>query len=145
MATLDRIVITREDRGRLQAVVDRARQLGGESPQRLDDLQRELDRAHVVESLAGDDGIVVMNAQVRLRDVDSNEIQVYTLVYPQDADIRENRLSIFAPVGTAILGFRQGDVVAWSVPGGEIRLRIEEVLPPGSAEMAVSHDTHEQR
>ena len=141
MTTPDRIVVTRGDHSRLQAVLDRARQMGGESNRSLDELQRELNRAQVVDSLSSHDGIVVMKAQVRLRDVDTNEIQVYTLVYPQDADIRKNQLSILAPVGTAILGYRQGEVVTWSVPGGRVRLRIEEVLPPDSESIVLTQNS----
>jgi regulator of nucleoside diphosphate kinase len=74
--------------------------------------------------------VVTMNATVRLRDLETGEEETYTLVYPADADIAENKLSVLAPVGTALLGYRAGDVVEWPVPAGVSRFRIEEVLQP---------------
>jgi hypothetical protein len=69
-----------------------------------------------------------MNATVRLRDLKTGAEETYTLVYPDEADIEANRLSILAPIGTALLGYRAGDVVEWPVPAGITRFRIEEVL-----------------
>jgi regulator of nucleoside diphosphate kinase len=69
-----------------------------------------------------------MNSTVRLRDLDSGEVETYTLVYPNEADAEENRISVLAPIGTAIIGYRVGDVIKWPVPGGFVRLRVEEIL-----------------
>lgn len=137
MPALQRILITQADKARLQVVIDRARQEGGESRLCLDDLQRELDRAEVIDPALMPGGLVAMNSTVRVRDLDSNEIETYTLVFPQDADIQRNRISVLAPVGTAIVGCQVGDVVNWSVPRGSVQLRIEEVIAPGAL-----HDWH---
>jgi regulator of nucleoside diphosphate kinase len=131
MRTLQNILITQADKTRLQAVIDRARQEESESRPGLDDLQRELDRAEVIDPELIPEGLVTMNATVRLRDLDSNETETYTLVFPQDSDIRCNRISVLAPVGTAIIGCQVGDVVTWSVPRGKVQLRIEDVIPQG--------------
>jgi regulator of nucleoside diphosphate kinase len=72
--------------------------------------------------------VVTMNATVRMRELVTGEEETYTLVYPDEADIEANRLSILAPVGTALLGYRVGDVVEWPVPAGITRFRIEEIL-----------------
>ena len=78
--------------------------------------------------------VVTMSSIVSLRDLDSGETEEYELVYPADADLENNRISILAPIGTAILGYRVGDVIEWPVPGGLRRLRVEEVLyQPGRA------------
>jgi regulator of nucleoside diphosphate kinase len=69
-----------------------------------------------------------MHSTVRVRDVASGRSMVYTLVFPSEADLVQGRLSVLAPVGTALLGFRSGDVVEWPVPGGVRRLQIEKVL-----------------
>jgi regulator of nucleoside diphosphate kinase len=61
---------------------------------------------------------------VRLRDLDTEELEDYDLVYPVDADMAHNRSSVLAPVGTAILGY----VMEWLVPAGPRRLRVEEEL-----------------
>jgi regulator of nucleoside diphosphate kinase len=129
MRTLQSILITQVDKARLQAVIDRARQEESESRPGLDDLQHELDRAEVIDPELIPEGLVAMNSTVRLRDLDSDETETYTLVFPQDSDIRQNRISVLAPVGTAIIGCQVGDVVTWSVPRGKVQLRIEEVIP----------------
>ena len=94
----------------------------------LETLQGELDRAHIVQPTAVPHDVVTMKSRVRLTDVETNEEQVYTVVFPSEANIDERKISILAPIGTAILGYRVGDTVEWRVPGGIRKLRIEEVL-----------------
>jgi regulator of nucleoside diphosphate kinase len=69
-----------------------------------------------------------MNSTVRLRDLDTGDMETYTLVYPAEADVDEQLISVLAPIGTAILGYRVGDVIKWPVPGGFVRLRVEKIL-----------------
>jgi len=66
--------------------------------------------------------------KAHLRDLDTNEEETIALVYPGEANFAENRISVLAPVGTAILGARVGEVSEWKVPAGKRRLRIEEVF-----------------
>jgi regulator of nucleoside diphosphate kinase len=102
-------------------------------------LAGELRRARVVPRVQLPPDVVTMNSTVRLRDLETGEEETYTLVYPADADIEENKLSVLAPVGTALLGYRVGDVVEWPVPAGVSRFRIEGVLPrPRSARARVA-------
>ena len=91
-------------------------------------LKAELHRAEVVEPENVPRNVVTMNSTVKLRDLDTNELETYTLVFPERADIVNNRLSVLAPVGTAILGQRVGDVLRWRVPDGYRRLKVERVL-----------------
>jgi regulator of nucleoside diphosphate kinase len=91
-------------------------------------LEGELSRAHVVPADEIPEDVVTMNTVVSLRDLDTDEIEEFELVYPADADMAHNRISILAPIGTAILGYRVGDVIEWRVPAGLRRLRVEEVL-----------------
>jgi regulator of nucleoside diphosphate kinase len=76
-----------------------------------------------------------MHSRVRLKDLDSGKENVYTLVFPAEADIAQSRISVLAPLGTALLGYRQGDVIRWRVPGGWRRWKVKEVLdqPAGRA------------
>jgi len=71
---------------------------------------------------------VTMNSTVTLRDLDTGEKETYTLVYPDQADIANSRLSVLAPVGTAILGQRVGDEIKWKVPSGWRRLKVQRVI-----------------
>jgi len=68
-----------------------------------------------------------MNSRVTVRDMETGERSVYTLVYPEHADYREGRISVLAPLGSAMLGYRAGDVVEWEVPKGTKRMQIEEI------------------
>ena len=94
----------------------------------LETLQGELDRAHIVKPAAVPNDVVTMNSRVRLTDIDTIEEHVYTVVFPSEANLDEGKISILAPIGTAILGYRVGDTVTWPVPGGIKTLRIKEVL-----------------
>ncbi len=53
---------------------------------------------------------------------------MYTIVYPEEADIEHDRLSVLAPIGTALLGYRVGDEIAWEVPAGMKKIRIEQII-----------------
>ena len=70
-----------------------------------------------------------MNSRVRIKDLDSGEETVYTLVYPKDANIEEGKLSVLAPIGTALLGYQAGDIIEWLLPAGVLRrLKIKKVV-----------------
>jgi regulator of nucleoside diphosphate kinase len=63
-----------------------------------------------------------------LRDLDTGEQFECTLVYPSDVNTDKNRISVLAPIGTAIIGYRAGDTIEWPIPAGTVRLKVEEVL-----------------
>ncbi|WNM60058.1 nucleoside diphosphate kinase regulator [Candidatus Nitrospira allomarina] len=94
----------------------------------LESLMEELERAHVVLPKDIPPDVVTMNSRVRLSDMSKGEELVYTLVFPRDADTATGKISILAPVGTAILGYRVGDSIEWQVPIGTRKLKIEEIL-----------------
>jgi len=71
-----------------------------------------------------------MHSEVRVLDLESGERSDYALVFPREADVSAKRISVVAPLGTALLGFREGDTVEWMMPGGIRRLRIERVHQP---------------
>jgi regulator of nucleoside diphosphate kinase len=120
------IFIADDDRLRLIALVRAADH--GQHAAPLGGLADELLRARVVPRAEIPPDVVTMNSTVRVRDLETGEEETYTLVYPGEADIEANKLSVLAPVGTALLGYRAGDVVEWPVPAGVTRFRVEEVL-----------------
>ena len=61
-------------------------------------------------------------------DQDTHEEMVYTLVFPQAADVTQSKISVLAPIGTAMLGYRSGDTFMWQVPDGVRRLQVKQVL-----------------
>jgi regulator of nucleoside diphosphate kinase len=93
----------------------------------LSQLERELDRAEIVSEEALPTDVVAMYSTVRLVDLDTDAEHVYTVVYPHEADADRGRISVLAPIGTAVLGYRTGDEVEWEVPAGRRRFRIAAV------------------
>ncbi len=122
------IFITAMDKKRLDELITVAREFDGHARKDLNDLAAELDRASVVESKKVPASVVTMNSKVILHDLDTSEDETYDLVFPNEADANAGAISVLAPIGTAILGYREGDVVEWPVPSGLRRLRIEKVL-----------------
>jgi regulator of nucleoside diphosphate kinase len=131
------IMMTISDHSRLQSLLvsDFVQAIGPKSY--LKDLRAELDRAVIVPSRKIPADVITMNSTVRLRDLETDERETYTLVYPEHADIAADKLSILAPIGTAILGYRVGDVVSWRVPSGSCQIEIEELLYQPEREQAV--------
>jgi regulator of nucleoside diphosphate kinase len=122
------IQITELDRKRLIALIVDAQSGEYRKSVYLENLRGELERAEVVphEKIAGD--VITMNSTVTLVDQDTGEEETYTLVYPEDADTSQGKISILAPIGTAMLGYRAGDVFEWEVPAGKRRLKVAKIL-----------------
>jgi regulator of nucleoside diphosphate kinase len=94
----------------------------------LENLLGELNRAQIVapQEIPGD--VITMNSQAILLDLDTQEEEIYTLVYPENANSTEGKVSILAPIGTAMLGYRVGDMFEWEVPAGKRRLKVGKIL-----------------
>jgi regulator of nucleoside diphosphate kinase len=122
------IIMSDADHERLAALIESARYNVSLREDYLTALEGELKRARVVPQSDVPPEVITMNSVVRLRDLDTDELEEYELVYPADADMAHNRISVLAPIGTAILGYRLGDDIKWLVPAGPRRLRVEEVL-----------------
>lgn len=102
----------------------------------IDALEAEIDRAQVVPARQVHRNVVTMHSRVRFQDEDSGECREVTLVYPHEADVDANRISILAPVGAALLGLSVGQVISWPLPNGSTcRFRIIDVpYQPEAAE-----------
>lgn len=123
------LFMARFDLKLLKVLIAEGRATGG-SGAYLRDLEEEFSRASKVEpkDIPGD--VIDMNPRVRLRDRDTGEETILSLVFPQDADIDQGRISVLAPVGTGMLGYRVGDVVEWEVPAEVRKLGVSEILYP---------------
>ena len=121
-----KIYITGYDRERLERLLEQPEdeELAGY----LEDQRSELDRAVVIEPVEIPPDVITMNSTVSLIDVDSSEEEEFTLVFPKDADADSGRISVMAPLGTAMLGYRVGDVFEWDVPMGRKRWRVAKVI-----------------
>ncbi|HEU4992093.1 MAG TPA: nucleoside diphosphate kinase regulator [Luteimonas sp.] len=108
------LVLSRLDVDRLEALLEQPAQAGPA----FDALRDELARAEVREPRDVPADAITMNSTARFRDEASGEEREMTLVYPRDADGSADKVSILAPVGSALLGLRAGQSIEWPVPGG---------------------------
>ncbi len=122
------IIITESDRTRLRAILESPGFQSGRDREHLGGLAKELEKAHIVKPEEIPADVVTMNSKVRVRDMQSGEVKEYTLVYPHEADITKDRISVLAPIGTALLGYKAGDTIELAVPDGTRVLKVESVL-----------------
>jgi len=90
-------------------------------------LEEEIDSATIIRKDEMPPDIVIMDSTVSFVEEDTGESFFYTLTWPHSADIEQNKISILAPVGMALLGYAVGDTVEWNVPSGRKRFRIEAI------------------
>lgn len=120
------IYITEFDQKRLLSLINK---MGYQADkQYLQKLEQELNRAEVVQPEKIPADVITMNSRVRLHDLENGEDMVYTLVFPDDADMDQGRISVLAPIGTAMIGYRVGDVFEWEVPDGTVKMKVKEIL-----------------
>ena len=129
MAKETNIYITKPDHERLTRLIEIARERESNANREyLDRLEEELGRAEVIQQKDIPGDVITMRSTARLKDLDTSEEMIYRLVFPTEANYDERKISVLAPIGTAMLGYRRGDVIEWQVPSGVRRLSIEEVL-----------------
>jgi regulator of nucleoside diphosphate kinase len=131
------IYITSIDMQRLKNLLDNP-DLMQQKPY-LQELEHEIDRAVVVQSTEVSADTITMNSTARLVDLETGEEMIFTLVYPDRANVTEGRISVLAPIGTAILGCSEGEMVEWKVPDGIRSLKVERILyqPEAAGEYAL--------
>jgi len=99
----------------------------------LRQLEMELERATVLESADVPSDVITLQSRVEVLDLVTGQRNQYRLVLPSNARVASNRISVLAPLGTALLGYREGDEVSWRMPGGVRRLLVERVRQPSAA------------
>jgi regulator of nucleoside diphosphate kinase len=120
-----KISITRYDLERLRALIDASS--GPEAPY-LEKLQKELGQAAVVEPREVPGDVVTMNSVVRVRDLDAGEERTLMLVFPGKEGVNGKTVSILSPMGIALIGYKEGDILEWELPTGTVKIRIEEII-----------------
>lgn len=127
------LIVTDIDLERLQRVVEQHG--GGRNAELVDLLEAELAGAEVTSPQAISPDVVTMNSTVVFEDEQTGERRQVTLVYPKDAKSEEGRVSVLAPVGSALIGLSVGQVIEWPLPGGRSR-RMRIVAVPYQPEAA---------
>ncbi|MDD2707555.1 MAG: GreA/GreB family elongation factor [Verrucomicrobiae bacterium] len=119
--------ITENDMQQLRKLIFLLKSSRYPHPEALNDLENGLNRSEVVSSSEMAKDVVVMNSRVCLEDVDTNRKETLTLVFPDQANMEQSKVSVLAPVGMAMLGHQTGDVFESKVPAGIRRLKIKMV------------------
>jgi regulator of nucleoside diphosphate kinase len=122
------IKVTEKDYKRLTEQIKTAAVSRSVSYTYLEKLDEELRRAKVVPSKAVEPDIVTMNSRVIIEDVQTGKETELQLVYHTEADMKNRKISVFAPIGAALLGYKTGDIVEWDVPGGRKQFRVKRVI-----------------
>ncbi|HHY86488.1 MAG TPA: nucleoside diphosphate kinase regulator [Verrucomicrobia bacterium] len=120
------IIISDTDARRLRDLLEKAPRNGAD--ELLNRLAGELDRAHIVPQAELPEDVVALGSTVELEDLEDGEVMTYTLTLPGEADASAGRISVLAPLGTGMLGYRVGDEFEWPVPTGTVKMRIRRKL-----------------
>ena len=131
----DNIIMTAADHAQLSSVVAFTSQVSSRAKFEMRLLENELKRAQIValEDLPHD--VITMSSRAEFLDLETNERMQFTLVLPRDANIDEGKISVLAPLGTAMLGYRVGDEFQWHVPYGIRRLKVTNISFQPEAEL----------
>ena len=121
------VYITEIDYAKLKSLIkDACIKDGGEKGKALRDLEKEINSAKIVEAKELPGNVITMNSKAVI-DMSGDEEEI-TLVYPQEADIANNKISVLSPIGVAVLGYGEGDTVEWDIPYGVAEIKIKRVL-----------------
>lgn len=101
-------------------------------------LRDELERAVILPAEVVSAHVARIGSTFTVRDLDTEERDTFTLVWPEQANVDEGRLSVLTPLGTAVIGYARGDEIVWKMPGGERRLLLEAVETPVLATQTVN-------
>ena len=123
---LSGIYIRKTDKEHLLKLIEEAKYKDFKTDQYLKSLEAEIEKAKVNEDDHIPKDVITMNSRVILSMEGTEE--EFTLVYPKDVDVKNNKISVFSPIGTAILGYREGSSIEWKVPNGIVEIKVVKVL-----------------
>jgi regulator of nucleoside diphosphate kinase len=112
------IKVTEDEMRRLNVLANSSMEL---FPRVSHFLAREMERATIVADDADLRGVVRMGSRVNYRDDRTGETREVVLVYPHEADIELNRISVLTPVGAALIGLSAGQSIEFQTPGHQTR------------------------
>lgn len=125
---MENIIVNKLDHQRLWECIQQEKSKPRRQEDSLRKLSEELSRALLYPPTEIPPDIVTMNSEVTITNLSTNQRQTIKLVYPSEANIAVKRISIFAPIATALLGYRVGDIIEWAVPQGTTSIRIDAIV-----------------
>ncbi len=122
------LILNRLDYTRIKKSVNDARQSRSINQTEADKLMSELESARIVEPEDMPPNVVTMNTIVKLSFLNNNKQVQFQIVYPEQANYTQNKISIFSPIATALIGYSVGDEIQWIVPAGITNIRIDDII-----------------
>ncbi len=122
-STTIRPTVTRADFNRLSEILQSQLCRMGHGAVAIN-LELNLNRSEIVSQKRISPRVVTMNSTVSLRDMDDNDLDIYTLVYPKDANIDQDKLSVLSYLGSQLLGASVGEVITVGIR----RIMVEDIL-----------------
>jgi regulator of nucleoside diphosphate kinase len=125
---MNQIIVNRLDYTRIKRCIDDAKQIKSISTEEAEKLMKELDSAKIVPPEKIPSNVVTMNSIVKLSFLNNNKQVQFQIVYPDQANLKEHKISIFSPIATALIGYKVADEIEWIVPAGLTKIRIDEII-----------------
>lgn len=125
---MKKVTLTKNDYTRIYKAITDAKNSKTINSNEAEKLLSELSKAEIVSSEKIDKDVVTMNSEVKLFFENTQKEQSFKIVYPQDANLKENKISIFSPIATALIGYKIGDEIEWIVPGGMTKIKIVDLI-----------------
>ncbi len=95
-------------------------------------LAEELKKAKIVKDNKIGNDIVQLNSIVQIEDPENKKIMDFQIVLPSEANLKEKKISILAPIGIALLGFKKNQILEWQMPAGKKTMKIIDVVNPSN-------------
>jgi regulator of nucleoside diphosphate kinase len=131
---MHRIIMNKLDYARILKSIQDGKNRKTINAKEAENLLNELHAAKIVEPYEVPANIVTMNSIVRIKFLKTGKEIKFQIVYPDRANMKENKISIFSPVATALIGYKVSDEIDWMVPSGMTKIRIEEIVYQPEAE-----------
>ena len=125
---MSKLIINSLDYSRIKKCIGDAKQFRSINEGEATKLMAELDSAKIVKPESMPSNVVTMNSIVKLSFLNNNKQVQFQIVYPEKADLKENKISIFSPIATALIGYKIADEIEWIVPAGLTKIRIDEII-----------------
>jgi len=125
---MSKIIINRLDYARIKKCISDAKQFKSITSIEAENLLKELDSAKIVEPESIPSNVVTMNSIAKITFLSNNQQVQFQIVYPDQANLKENKISIFSPIATSLIGYKVNDEIEWIVPGGLTKIRIDEII-----------------
>ena len=126
--TANPVILTRTDYEILNSYVKNLQGMQVNEKENFSKLSGELKKAQIVEDDNLPMDVVRLGSTVVIKDLITKRDMTVTIVLPRNANIKQKKVSILAPIGTALIGFKKDQTVSWNVPAGKKDFKIMNVI-----------------